>query len=59
MVSLARAVPPNSLPHAAYPLYERFRPAWRGWGQPGTLDTGEILNLAEQEQARTPAGDDQ
>lgn len=31
---------------AAYNLYERFRPEWKGWGAKGELKLGTIRGLA-------------
>lgn len=51
MKKLARCYTPAELSHAAYALYERFRPVvpagkW-GWGAKGVLDLGLIGRLAE------------
>lgn len=46
MEELAGAVPAAQLDAACFPLYERFRPQWRGWGVKGELRLAEILRLA-------------
>lgn len=50
MEALAGSYEPQDLEHAAYGLYERFRPevpeGKRGWGQKGRLDLGLIGELA-------------
>jgi hypothetical protein len=52
MQKLARAYNPTQLARAAYPLYERFRPAIptgkRGWGAKGNLDLHVIERLARR-----------
>ena len=53
MQQVARAYKPQELPHDAYRLYERFRPAIpagvKGWGAAGKLDLGLIARLAKEE----------
>ncbi|OAI45930.1 hypothetical protein AYO44_12290 [Planctomycetaceae bacterium SCGC AG-212-F19] len=50
MQKLAKAYKPQEFAVAAYPLYERFRPAIpagvRGWGASGDLDLGLIESMA-------------
>ncbi|KAL6780259.1 hypothetical protein ACKKBF_B13825 [Auxenochlorella protothecoides x Auxenochlorella symbiontica] len=46
MARLASAVPEAELGKACYPLYEHFRPAWKGWGQSAELDIDGICQLA-------------
>ncbi|KAL4443634.1 hypothetical protein ABPG75_011371 [Micractinium tetrahymenae] len=46
MEGLAAAVPAEELGRAAYKLYERFRPEWKGWGVAGQLDLGKLRQLA-------------
>lgn len=48
MQALADAVPERELPGVCYPLYEAFRPAWHGWGTPGTLDLRQIWSMSRQ-----------
>lgn len=47
MARLASAVPEAELGKACYPLYEHFRPAWKGWGQSAELDIDGICQLAQ------------
>ncbi len=53
MQKLAKSLTPAQLADAAFPLYERFRPAipsgQRGWGARGTLDLGLIESLAQED----------
>jgi hypothetical protein len=48
MRRLAKGYPPAALAEAAYPLYERFRPAVpagkRGWGAKGVLDLARLAD---------------
>lgn len=52
MQKLARAYAPGDFAHAAYALYERFRPdipaGKKGWGAPGDLDLGMMEQLATE-----------
>jgi hypothetical protein len=52
MKKLVRAYKPKDLAHAAYRLYEQFRPdipeGKRGWGARGDLDLGLIGRLAKK-----------
>lgn len=52
MRELAAAYPPRELADAAFPLYERFRPAIpagvRGWGVKGVLDLKLIRKMAKR-----------
>lgn len=52
MRKLAKAYTPDGLAHAAYPLYERFRPdipaGKKGWGAQGDLDLGLIERLVKE-----------
>jgi hypothetical protein len=58
MRKLARAYTPGELAHAAYPLYERFRPdipeGKKGWGARGELDLGLIERLAKEKHQGRP-----
>lgn len=49
MNRLASAIPDAKLGKACYPLYEHFRPAWKGWGQSAELDIEAISQLAQGE----------
>lgn len=46
MIYLAESMTPEELRQRAYHLYEQFRPAWKGWGQKGSLHLSKIRNLA-------------
>lgn len=46
MEELAAAIPRDQIGGQAYPLYEKFRPAWKGWGAKGTLSLTKIRGLA-------------
>ena len=52
LTALAKAYRPKELAHAAYPLYEKFRPAIpagkAGWGAKGDLDLALIKKLARR-----------
>ena len=52
MQKLAKAYKPRELAHAAYSLYERFRPSIpegkKGRGAKGDLDLGLIGRLAKE-----------
>lgn len=48
MEELAAAVPAEELGRAAYTLYERFRPEWRGWGVAGQLDLSQLHQLTAE-----------
>lgn len=52
MRTLARTYKPGELAHAAYPLYERFRPdipaGKKGWGARGDLDLVLVGRLAKE-----------
>ncbi len=50
MEVLAESIPQEEAGKRAYPLYEKFRPAWKGWGGKGTLDLNLIRSLADSEQ---------
>jgi hypothetical protein len=56
MQRLAKAYGPGELAHAAYALYERFRPSIpegvKGWGAKGDLDLGLIGRLAKEKGRR-------
>lgn len=47
MEALAAAIPTSRIGKAAYALYERFRPEWRGWGVRGELSLSGIRALAD------------
>lgn len=53
MTELAAAFKPAELAHAAFALYEDFRPevprGATGWGAKGVLDLGKVRGLAERE----------
>jgi hypothetical protein len=59
MEHIAHSFRPPELAAAAYPMYERFRPAipagTRGWGARGILDLDLIRSLARRPAARNPA----
>ena len=46
MEALASAVPKEDIGRVCYKLYERFRPAWHGWGAKGDLDLDLLRELA-------------
>jgi hypothetical protein len=46
MQALAEAIPPGQIGRVCYKLYERFRPAWSGWGQKGELSLEAVRDLA-------------
>lgn len=52
MQRLAASIPPKELEHAAYGLYEKFRPqipsSEAGWGKAGSLSTDTIDALASR-----------
>jgi len=52
MEKLAKSLKPKQLAEAAYPLYERFRPAIpegvKGWGAKGDLNLGLIEGLRKE-----------
>lgn len=45
--ALAEAIPEDRIGEVCYPLYERFRPEWRGWGMKSSLDLAAIRELAQ------------
>jgi hypothetical protein len=47
MRRLASCIPSQEIGKVAYSLYERLRPAWKGWGQPAKLDLNVVESLAE------------
>lgn len=49
MKILAESIPAERIGSSAYHLYERFRPEWRGWGQPSVLDLNYIRTMSEDE----------
>jgi hypothetical protein len=53
MEKLAKSLKPKQLAEAAYPLYEKFRPAIpagvKGWGAKGDLDLGLIDGLGARD----------
>lgn len=46
LVKLAKSMKPSELRLRSYELYEKFRPEWKGWGEPGRLDLDEVENMA-------------
>jgi hypothetical protein len=57
MQRLVKAYEPQELAHAAYSLYERFRPSVpegvKGWGAAGVLDLRVIEELAKKHKSKT------
>ena len=50
---LADAIPDlDDLRSKAYDLYEKLRPEWQGWAQPGKFDLDHIEDLINEERAK-------
>ena len=45
---VAESMEPDTLKEKAYDLYERMRPEWQGWAQPGKFDLAKVRALVQQ-----------